>query len=277
MPVAAIVGAVGSAAVGAKAAGKARKAQERSANQQIALQQSQDAEARRQFELQREDLAPFRAAGTGALGQLVAGTQDGAEFNRNFTNADFVKEPGYDFRQREGQRGVEASASARGGILSGGALKALARYNQEYASNEFGNAYNRFNNDRNTRFGRLANLAGIGQSATSEGNQASSNLTNNLQQGVNNRSQALGDIGNARASQYVATGNAFGNALANIGQFAGAGGFSRGGIGGGGSSGAQPGTLGGLAQYGGTPGVNPNAPAGIQRPRFYGGYSPYGT
>ena len=48
--------------------------------------------------------------------------------------SDFTRDPGYQFRQQEGQRGVENSAAARGGILSGGALKAISRYNQDFAS-----------------------------------------------------------------------------------------------------------------------------------------------
>lgn len=102
-----------------------------------------------------------------------------AEFgslNRNFTNEDFVKDPGYNFRLQEGEQGINRALAARGSFDSGSALKALARYNQDYGSNEFGNAYNRdaankqriFNflsGEKATGMGAASALAGVGQNA----------------------------------------------------------------------------------------------------------------
>lgn len=166
-----------------------------------------------QYRQNREDMQPWREAGAGALGQLTAGTAAGGDFNRDFTLADFVKDPGYDFRQQQGQRGVESSAAARGGLLSGAALKGIDRYNQDYASGEFQNAYNRFNADRTQRFNRLASIAGIGQTATRDvanmGSQTASNVANNI----------IG-AGNAQASSYVGQGNAISGAAQTLGNFA---------------------------------------------------------
>lgn len=166
-----------------------------------------------QYNQNREDMAPWREAGANALGQLTTGTAQGGDFNRDFTLADFTKDPDYDFRQQQGQRGVEASAAARGGLLSGAALKGLTRYNQDYASGEFQNAYNRFNNDRTQRFNRLASVAGIGQTATRDvaqmGSQTASNVANNI----------IG-AGNAQASSYVGQGNAISGAANTLGNFA---------------------------------------------------------
>lgn len=61
----------------------------------------------------------------------------------------FQKDPGYDFRMQEGQNAIESSAAARGGQLSGATLKALAKYGQDYASNEYQNAYGRYVDQRN--------------------------------------------------------------------------------------------------------------------------------
>ena len=220
MPVAAVLGA---AVIGAGASiysgSKAAKAQKNAANQSTALQQAQDAEARRQYDLGRADLAPYRDQGVKSLAQLATGTADGGEFNRNFTLADFNKDPGYDFRQGEGMKGVERSAAARGGILSGGALKAIARYNSEFASGEYGKAYDRFNNDNTSRFNRLSALAGTGQTAVAGGNAAGADLTRNLQIGVNNTSNHIADAANARASSYVNTGTAIGSAAGQIGNY----------------------------------------------------------
>lgn len=201
---------VGSAIIGGVISSKAAG---RAANAQI---HSTDAANQTQLEMfnqTREDQQPWRDAGITALGQLGAGTKDGGDFNRDFTMADFVKDPGYDFRQQQGQRGVEASAAARGGVLSGGALKSLDRYNQDYASGEYQNAYNRSNSDRTSRFNRLSSLAGIGQTATNNvsaaGQQVAGNISDNQ----------IG-AGNARASGYIGQGNAMAGAAGTLGNFA---------------------------------------------------------
>lgn len=118
------------------------------------------------FDQNREDMAPWREAGTVALRQLTEGTAPGGEFMRDFSLADFRRDPGYEFRLGEGRRAIEGSAAARGGALSGGTLKALERWGQDYGSAEFGRSYDRFNADRDRRFNRLSSIAGIGQTAT---------------------------------------------------------------------------------------------------------------
>lgn len=86
--------------------------------------------------------------------------------------ADYLRSsPGYGFRFDEGVRGVDASGSARGDLLSGGQKKRLAEFGQGLASQEYGN-----------EFSRLMQLAGIGQNAaTVKSNTAvgaGSNLAN---------------------------------------------------------------------------------------------------
>lgn len=187
---AAVVGAVGSA----YAADSAADAQENAANQ------ANDT-TRYQYDQSRKDQEPWRDAGKTALSQLTSGTQAGGDFNRDFTMADFTADPGYQFRMDEGLKGVSSSAAARGGLLSGGTLKALTKYGQDVASNEYSNAYNRFNNDRTQRFNRLSGIAGTGQTAT--------NVTGQLgQQAASDIAQNQLGIGNARASGYVGTANA---------------------------------------------------------------------
>jgi hypothetical protein len=92
----AIIGAGSSAISGSKAA----NAQKQASNQATALQQAQDVEARRQYDQNREDLAPYRATGYTALSQLGKGTEAGGEYNRSFTLADFNRDPGYEFMCR---------------------------------------------------------------------------------------------------------------------------------------------------------------------------------
>lgn len=170
------------------------------------------AEQQREFDATQANLKPFRDAGVSVLPQLQSGLAPGGEFNRNFTMADFNADPGYQFRMDQGQQALERSAAAGGGLLSGGTGKALEQYGQNFASNEYSNAYNRFNNDQSTRFNRLSALAGTGQTATNTlgalGAQTASNIGENYLQ-----------AGNAQAAAYVGQGNAINNGVSSLGNF----------------------------------------------------------
>lgn len=155
---------------------------------------------------------PWRQAGIGALSQLATGTATGGDLNRDFTMADFNADPGMAFRMQQGQRAVESSAAARGGLLSGGTGKALVDYGQQAGSQEYGAAYNRFNADRDRRFNRLAGIAGIGQTATRDVSQAGMNTGNNI---ANNQMSA----GNAQSAGYIAQGNAINQGIGTIGNW----------------------------------------------------------
>lgn len=196
---------VGGAVIGGIASNSAADTQADAANHASDVSQAQ-------FEQNRTDMAPWRAAGETALGQMTTGTADGGEFNRDFSLADFQKDPGYQFRMDQGQSALERSAAARGGLMNGGTLKALDRYGQDYASGEYNNAYNRFNNDRTQRFNRLASIAGTGQTATrdvaNQGTALATQLGNNTMQAAN-----------ARASGYVGGANAVSSGLQSLGNW----------------------------------------------------------
>ena len=118
---------------------------------------------------------PFYEAGVNALPQYVSGIQAGGELVRGFTPADFTTDPGYAFRLSEGQKGLERTAAARGGLISGGALKAAQRYGQEMGSQEYSNAYNRFRDTQGLRRNALAGVAGYGPTAALSMNTAGQN------------------------------------------------------------------------------------------------------
>lgn len=181
---------------GANAARDAQRAQEAAAKSANATQLYM-------FNQQRDDQQPWRQAGERALGDL-----GNADFKRDFTMDDFQADPGYQFRMSEGMKALERSAAAKGGLNSGGTLKALTRYGQDVASNEYTNAYNRFNADRDRRFGRLSQLAGIGQTANSQIGQAAQNYGNNV-------SQTQLGLGNAQAAASIAKGNQMTGLLQN--------------------------------------------------------------
>ncbi len=207
---------VGSAVIGGIASNKAASKQVDAANKAADISNDQYAQTRAdqlaQYEQQRVDQAPYRAAGTSALSQLSTGVGEGGRFSRNFTGADFNADPGYQFRLSEGEQAVNRAAGAKGGLYSGATLKALSRFNSGLASQEYGNAYSRFNNDQTTGFNRLASLAGIGQTATNQTGQAGQNAYGMIgQAGQNNANlvgNALQNAGEARASGYVGAANA---------------------------------------------------------------------
>lgn len=128
---------------------------------------------------------------------------------RNFTAQDFQTDPGYQFRLEQGQNQIQSSAAARGGLLSGAAAKALTKYNQDFASNEYGNVYNRFRANQGDVFNRLASLAGVGQQATNATQQAGQNYATGA-------GQALQYGGSARASGYAGQANAIGAGLGGL-------------------------------------------------------------
>lgn len=131
------------------------------------------AEQQRQYDQTRADQTPWRDAGVNALAQMQGKTSP-----PKFTMADFQADPGYNFRMSEGLKALDRSASARGGLLSGAALKGITRYSQDAASQEYGNAYTRFMGEENTGYNRLASLAGVGQTANSAIQSAGQNMVN---------------------------------------------------------------------------------------------------
>lgn len=188
MVAAAVIGsAVVGGVVASNSANKAAKAQTSAANQANDTQLAM-------YSQSREDNKPFYDAGVTAMNKL-AGMKD-------FTGADLQSEPGYQFGLTEGMKGVTNSAAARGGLLSGAALKAASQYNNDYASTKFNDAFNRDATNKN----RLASIAGIGQTASNVNTSSGLNTASGVAQ------NQLG-AGNARASGYVANGNALTNSL----------------------------------------------------------------
>lgn len=120
-----------------------------------------------------------------------------------FTNEDFVKDPGYEFRLAEGEKGIDRALAARGGYDSGAALKALGRYNQGFASNEFDNAYNRDNVNKNRIYTMLSGQSaqGLG-AATNAGNMAFTAAQQQGQIGMNNANTMLAQS-NQRADNWA--------------------------------------------------------------------------
>jgi hypothetical protein len=154
-----------------------------------------------QFQQTRQDFAPYRAAGEQALNKLIP-LSDYTKFGMD----QFQQDPGYAFRLSEGQKTLDRSAAARGGLISGAALKAAGRYGQEMGSQEYQNAFNRYQTERNAMLNPLQSLAGIGQTTTQQlGQFGAANAAN-----VGN---AYGAAGQAAASGYMGQANAISGGL----------------------------------------------------------------
>lgn len=231
---------VGAAVIGGVASNQAANTQAAAAKDAAGMQAWQAQQA-------RNDSAPWRNAGGGAVGYLAylegvpgyenfgqsgnTGPQQwvpdpllgslgagkwqanpsngmgapGAEFGslgRGFTMADFQADPGYQFRMDQAMKALQGSAAARGSLMSGGALRDLDSYSQGLASQEYQNAFNRFETTQNDRYNRLASLAGLGQTANASNSQlgmmAANNQGNYLTQGAN--ASAAGYMGMANAA-----------------------------------------------------------------------------
>jgi len=205
---------------GAVASNSAKKA---AAAQRDASQRASDTELE-MFNQNREDLAPWREAGSKTLEQIMGGLGKGGEFAQSsykpFTMGDFYNDPGYQFQLAEGQKALERSAAAKGMLGSGATMKDAMRFGQGLASQEYGKAYDRYtndfnmrNNDTTTRFNRLATVAGLGQTATGQTAQLGANTAQNI---AGNQIGA----GNATAAQNIATGNAISGAANQVGNYA---------------------------------------------------------
>lgn len=180
---------VGSTLVGAYAANKAANTQAGAMDRaaQLQYQQYQDTVARQK---------PFYDVGVNALPELVQASK-----YTPFTMDQFKADPGYAFRLSEGQKALERTAAARGGLLSGGALKAATRYGQEMGSQEYTNAFNRYQAERTARLAPLQALTGMGQTTAQQVSNAGQTMASNV-------GEAIGSGAAARASGYVGGANA---------------------------------------------------------------------
>lgn len=148
------------------------------------------------------------------------------------TNVTEQNDPGFQFRLQQGQQALERSAAAKGNLLTGNTARDVNSYAQDYASNEYGNVYNRalgqyqqayniFNNNQANQFNRLASLSGLGQTTAgqlnSAGQSAANNVGNILLTSGAQQGQNINNAAAARASGYVGGANAYGGALSGIG------------------------------------------------------------
>lgn len=197
------VATVGSALIGANASRSA------AASQQQAASQASDVQ-RQIFERQVELQAPFREAGLAGQNRLlellgIGGTAGAPGYGKyataEFGMDKFRADPGYAFRMSEGMKALERSAAARGGLLSGATLKGVQRYGQDLASQEYQNAFNRYQAERTGTLNPLQSLSGGAQTSANVLTGAAGTLGGQLGSNIigAGNAQAAGQIGSANA------------------------------------------------------------------------------
>lgn len=162
----------------------------------------------------RTDLMGGMGAAQSAYGPLTQYMQYGQQAGGllgglagNDPRQNWQQDPGYQFRQQQGEQAINRAASAAGGRLSGRTLKDLSSFNQDLASQEYGNAVNRGfqqNAQQAGIAGQLAGLGGIGANAQGQlasmlygGGQSLANLGQNQAQGMSGLASNMGsNLGN---------------------------------------------------------------------------------
>jgi len=241
---AALIGG-GVAAAGSIIGGMAgADAAENAANTQAAAADRAAELQYKQFQEQQKSQAPFREAGLSAQNRLLsllglsptkptALKKDATEeekkaydeqlalyntitkspvfnkYTKDFGMGDFQQDPGYGFRMSEGLKALDRTAAARGGLLSGSNLKGAQRFGQDLASQEYTNAFNRYQVNRSNQINPLQTFMGSGQSATNVLGSAGQNYANQA-------GEAYMGAGNARASGYIGSANALSNAFGGV-------------------------------------------------------------
>ena len=168
----------------------------------------------RMYNEQVARLAPYAAGGLTAQNQLMnvlglgpnTGQPGYGKYSKDFSMADFQADPGYAFRMSEGLKALDRTAASRGGLMSGATLKGSQRYGQDLASQEYSNAFNRYQTNRTNQLQPLGNLMAAGQSAAGGQNTASGSYGN----AGSELAQAQGNIA---AQQGINTANAYTGAL----------------------------------------------------------------
>ena len=184
-----------------------------------------NAQNQRGLDLQREMFderkrlsEPYRQAGLTGQNRLMEmlglGGDTGAagygRYAKDFGMQDFQQDPGYAFRLSEGLKQLGSQARAQGGAGGGRTMMGIQNYAQGLASQEYGNAFNRYQTNRQNQLAPLGSLMSSGQAAAvgqaAQAGQYGANASNMLSQmGVNTGGatlagssaygKAIGDIG----------------------------------------------------------------------------------
>lgn len=136
-----------------------------------------------------------------AFADVNKGMGDYGSLTKRFSLDDYEADPGYQFRLDQGNKAIAAQQAKRGNFYSGAALKEADAYNSNQASQEYGNAYNRYTADQNNLYSRLAGVSNQGMGAAN----TSINMNQDNASAISN---IYGQAGNANAANSIAQSNA---------------------------------------------------------------------
>lgn len=206
---------VGSAVIGADASKTAANEQATSAQNALAFQEQTQA-------TNQANYAPYLSAGKTNLSTLMNDFSNGTFGPGSVpaftapTASEAQQTPGYQFALSQGERGVNASAAASGGALSGGAVKSSDEFAQGLASTTYQNTYN------NSLSAYQANLANQAQqfnqlyAPVSLGENAAAQSGNTAQNVAVNAGSLMTQIGNAQAAGTIGVANAAAGGLTGV-------------------------------------------------------------
>lgn len=152
--------------------------------------------------------------GGGAFGGAVGALGDFGAFTKPYTGSfnaptfqapsglSLENDPGYQARMKFGTDAIQNSAAAKGTLLTGGTLKALTQYGQDYGSNEYANVYN-----------RALQGSQLGYNQALSGFQQNYDIFRNNQTDPFNKLYNVTNLGLNAAGQAVGAGSTYGNQI----------------------------------------------------------------
>lgn len=166
------------------------------------------------FDQQMALQEPYRQAGLTGQNRLMdllglsgnTGAEGYGKYSKDFGMSDYQADPGYQFRLSEGLKLLGHQAAARGGAVSGNTMTGIQDYAQNAASNEYQNAFNRYQTNRTNQLQPLGNLMATGQSAAANQGSAAGNYGTNA-------GNAYMAAGQANAAGQLGAANTINNAL----------------------------------------------------------------
>ena len=166
--------------------------QERMFNQQNALQ-------RQLYDEQVARQEPSRLSGLQSqnrLNELMGlGANTGSDlygkYARDFSMKDFTEDPGFEFAKNQREQALKRLQASSGGLFSGSALKAAARFGQDIGNQYYNEAFNRYQTNRANQLQPLQSMMGAGQTSVNA---------------LGNTSQAYGSAAGTAAQNYATGG-----------------------------------------------------------------------
>jgi hypothetical protein len=144
--------------------------------------------------------APYREAGLTAQNKMLSLLGLGGDTNapgygqyaKDFSMADYQADPGYAFRLSEGMKQLAGGARAQGGAVSGRTMMGAQKYAQGLASEEYGNAFNRYQTNRANQLNPLGSIMSAGQSAANQQSAAAGTYGANAATTMGNAANVAG-------------------------------------------------------------------------------------